>query len=723
MRLNGILSVVIGSVAASALSGIGPVANEDDQFRGIWGFGEKAYEEIRDTGFNLFIGGAVQKECYEKMAADQIGFMLQIGNIPLNAALRKKYPRYRRDGSVNTETLDCTEPGCLEAMRPMVRAQAEVMKGNPAFIGMQPATEVRIHTHPSFSPRHAASYRAFSGCDVPEEAKGRAAPNWRDLKDLPADRLIDDSFNVYRFYRWFWATDDGFGPYFDMAVDEFEAVFGKGLFTMFDPATRCPPMWGSGGKVTHIDDWQVCQPFPFQHSYLVAKQQAMARGRNQKVLTIVQGIFCRIDSCPIGEFPEGAPDWCRDRPKGRYVTPPPDMMREAFWSVLAHQIDGVLVHGWNCIYDGAKYGLDKNGAGYQFTNPETRKMIADLFARMAIPLGPLFKAAEEREPTLALYEALPSALLSGRAPYDWKEGLQYQFAGIVATAANLSPYVLYDDEILRDGIPASVRVILAPQAQVLTKRVAERLRAFQSRGGKILARSDFAPGMKSDGLLPPSRYETYGYRHKSPKDPNFPAERMLADLRLAAKEFKAAAREQGMTPFADSDRGEILVRARRAGRADLVFAYSDNRAYGPYVGPWKRDLERSVPCAGTLVLDRTAGAVYDLVAHRPVAFSVTDGKTRIPVSYGAEKGGDVFLVTDRALSPLAVSAERSAEGLAVTVTTADRDCLLPIGVAVGAARPYYGVLRDGVWRHAFKEVATDASVVVQNLADGSRVSR
>ncbi|MDD4018100.1 MAG: PIG-L family deacetylase [Kiritimatiellae bacterium] len=714
-----------GALALSASAEFGPVANEEDQFRGIWDFEQKAYEEIRDTGFNLFLGAPCLAETNQKMVKDKAGYVIQL-RFAAAEDLRKKYPRYNRDGSKDERTMDWTEPGCLDELRERVKGAAKSQLNNPAFFGMQPVSEVGLFTRPSFSPRHQAAWKAVSGNDIPSQAFGREAPCWTRLKDLPADRLIDDTYNPYAYYRWFWTQDDGINPYIEMAVDEFESAFGRKMFTMTDPATRHPPAWGMGGKVSHINDWQVCYTFPFQHSYLISKMQSMARGRpGQKVLTIVQGIFGRRDSSPVGEEPSGVPAtaWHKDRPNAAWITPPPDMMREAFWSAFARQTDGVLVHGWDCIWDGSKYGRSKEGEGYQFTNPQTKRMISKLFHEVAIPLGPLFKRAEERAPVVGLMETLPSALLSGAAPYNWKSGFDCHRAGVVATAANLAPYTLYDEEILQ-GIPPSVKVILAPEAFVLTKRVAAKLKEFQARGGKILARSDFAPGMAADGALPPTRYESREFsEYAAFTNRNFNAHAKDAALRLAAAEFKAEVGRY-IDLYADSDNPYILAYARVAGTsADLVFAYNTKRDYGDYLGPWKRILDHGVPAAGTVTVGRKAGAVYDLVKHAEAKFEVKSGRIQIPVSWPTTDGS-VFLVTEKPLADLSITAADGGDGVTVTVTTPDRDMLIPIEVKVGGMRAQSGVVANGIWKRTFKsgDVGSGGKVEVVSLATGRKTT-
>ena len=59
---------------------------------------------------------------------------------------------------------------------------------------------------------------------------------------------------------------------------------------------------------------------------------------------------------------------------------------------------------------------------------------------------------------------------------------------------------------------------------------------------------------------------------------------------------------------------------------------------------WRQIQEKGLPCKGAVSLRREAGAVYDLVRHAAVEFSVADGQTVVPLDYagGNAQGGALF---------------------------------------------------------------------------------
>ena len=176
-------------------------------------------------------------------------------------------------------------------------------------VGMMPAAEMNVHSAPSFTEEAKERFRRKTGLEVPVAAKGRAAPHWSELKDLPADRIVDENYPLLAFYRWFWTEGEGFPAYYDEAVGIFREEFSYEPFSMYDPCLRVPPLWGTAGtKVSHINEWQVVNPFPFQHSYIISEQKAKARGcPGQGVVTLVQGIMHREAVAPPGKDSASVP--------------------------------------------------------------------------------------------------------------------------------------------------------------------------------------------------------------------------------------------------------------------------------------------------------------------------------------------------------------------------------------------------------------------------------
>ena len=733
----------------------GPPDNAEDQFRFLWGVGfgfnyQKEvvpyFSDMCRMGLNTHIQGfgrhfydleadapakgmekhqEAWRAYLDECAANGIG-MIQQCPFASDKWLSSAYPRIRRDGSKNTRNLDASNP---DALARSIRAAEALGRfcAHPAVIGIQNASEIRDRCHPSFTPEMRAAYRAHSGHDIPPEVlsscsqdkTGRTPPVWTTLKDFPKDRIVDDDYPVLDFYVWSWKKGDGWCDWLTAVAQAAAKATGRDVFTMYDPSLRTPPMWGSGGDVTFLNHWTYVYPEPYNISYNISEQMSRARKRRQGVFAMIQAITYRSVVAPKGEHPANEPAWTAEFPNATYPTTPPDMIREAMWTVFSRKVDGIGFHGWNALWDG--YALVKSNylhptnSGYRCANPHSREVIREVFDAAGRPLGPLFRAIPERAPKVAIVESYASMILGSRISWDCSGS--FAGYGTAAVAANLMPAAFTEDEIRDFGIPDSVETLVMPSCDVLTRKCYEKIAAFKARGGRIVADKSLCPALKADALLPKivtAFPPTSGDHDDGIASPNTGAEKRERSIRAAAAELRAAVGPKA-APYADSNRPDILVSARTYRTSDYVFAINDKRGYGEYVGPWRRIKEKGLPNSGTVTVNREAGAVYDLVAHSAVPFSVKDGKTSIDVSYQTTDG-KVFLLCDRPLGELSVSVN----GKHVAVTSPDKNVMIPIRLDGVGTKPRYAVLSDGRWEHDFQDLF--GSIVVTNLADGRRIS-
>ena len=702
----------LAAPAVALSAAFGPRANPDDQFRFFWLINESFYPEMVASGFNTFIQNywgrySVSRGTYkdtaiiekhklmDRILADGCDYIEQL---PLanSRDFISKYPRIKSDGS-KQHNLDIA---CPEAWKDVMKGTDLIISSisnHPACIGIEPSSEVRDHSRPSHREYFAKSYRDATGQSVPPEVgDAKVAPHYLQLKDFPVSRVVDEDYRLMKFYRWFWKKGDGWNDYQTAAKRSFERQFKRPAFAVYDPIVRVPPLWGSGGEMTHGNQWTYPTPEPYNIYYVISEQQAMARGTpGQKVVSMIQGISYRSRLAPKEVKVANPPAWVADRPNVVYMTTPPDVLREGIWAMFAHQTDGVGTFACRALFDAARVGHKKDAAGYQFTNPESIHAISNVFHEVGIPLGPLFRAVPERKPEVAVLESYASTFFAGRGSWGW-DGWIYQ-CGIMVTCANLQPYVLYEEEIAKGGIPSTVKVIVAPHCDVLTKTTFDALKSFQTKGGIVVGDRYLVPG-----ILPDLPLEGFRRTWKDGAADN-------AALHAAASKLK-----MGLSPFyrppADSSNEHIVTAVRSWKSADYLFAINDKRVFGDYVGQWGMVMEKGAPNSAEVTIRRKAGAVYDLVAHRKVPHrTLPNGDTAIDVEY-TTNDGRVFLVAER---PLAKLKARLKDGL-LTVTSPDRDVMIPVGVFAEGAKPYYGVVKDG----AFSCGVKGGKVKVLNLADG-----
>ena len=711
-HLRRLLLAPVQGAAARPVTG--PTANPDDQFRFFWYLGEERYEECRDAGLNMLInachysgwwalsadkrreydaqGG--RRDFIRRMAADGVDHMEKV-TISAAAALRRKYPQRNRDGSANLRSIDLADPEFKALAEELVAEAAEYLKGVPGVVAVQPSSEVRDGSKPSFSEHYRAKCRRELGRDMPEWITGSRLS--RDaLADLPVDGVVDEAYWPLRYLTWFWRRGDGWNEFQDWCAEVFRKKLGKNVFYMYDPIVRTPPLWDSGGGATAGDQWFYACPAPFGISFVVSEELAMARGTpGRMTFAMPSALLNREWACPKSAKLASPPAWCaKADPKARYVTMPADLIREAIWTLFSRRIDGIGLYPWYAMFPEA------NG-GRRCNDPEAFEAARDAFQRVGVKLGPLLRAVPERAPEVAFLESHASCLLADAGTMGWGDAY-----GDMAVAANLAPYVVYDEEIARDGVPPTVKVLMMTRTPLLTKGAFKAVREFQRRGGTVAASASCAPAILPDVAIPEYPMGRADRIRNAAKD----GPMLKAAARSLKESFAHAAK-----PHADSDNPDIVVHARMYRNADYVFAVNDRREFGDYVGPWRKLEEKGAPNSGVVKVRRAAGAVYDLEKHAPAQFKVVGGTTEIPVSY-TTTDGRIFLLAPRPLGALSVSVAKDGE---VVVTSPDKDVMIPIEVVCDGEKPRYGVVENGVWKRPYR---AGANLRVRNLADGRLVA-
>ena len=712
MRISVVVSILLLScVACADEPAFGPQVNRDDQYRFSWYLAKSAYPAYRDFGLNLVIdryysgwflqdGQKRQAEIdrivpyVREMGRDGIDFVYQM--VLENKALqRDEFRALGPDGKI-AKPIDMSYGPTQRQALEYVRQVALTFTNLSALVGVQGYSEVR--GKPSWRPDYVAACRAANGFDPPREMREGTAAFVRARADFPLSGIVDEDYPPFRYLSWFWRSGDGWGDYTDAASEVFGRIVGRELFSFADPIIRTPPIWGSGGRHLGVGNhWLYPLPSPCDIAEAVAEVQAMARGTpGMKVFMMVQGFCYRSYTAPIGKTVENPPDWLKDErfAKISYLTQPPDVMREALWMLLMRRADGVGT------YSQQHLGVAES----RCTNTNTFYAMDDVFRNVATPLGPLLRALPERPPEVALLTSAASSLLTGGgASWGWGSTV-----GSMLVGAGLMPYVLYEEEIARDGIPPTVKVMVTESGcRAFTARTAKALRVFQDRGGILVAGSrDLAPGLLADLDMPEGlvgRYDRSTWNGRG--------DRLGANA--VARELKAAL-SSAYAPYADTANEDIVLHVRSYRAGDCLFAVNDRRTFGDYIGQWKQQEDKGLPNAGTVTVARAdTGAVYDLVAHRAVPFRVKDGKTEIDVRY-ATTDGRLFLLAPRKLGALSIRRE----GDEVVVTSPDADVMIPIQVKADGAKPRTGVVRDGVWRRTYPH---GANLRVTNFADGSFV--
>lgn len=588
----------------------------------------------------------------------------------------KKYPK------VPGDDLNGLDPAAQEYSRRVGELTGRTYGAHPAVDAALINSELRDHAWLSFSDVDRAEYKRATGRDIPAEVTSPYGLSWKSIPGFPANRVIPDDDPLLAYYRWYHSEGYGLGKLNSALADGLRAGSGrKDLWTFFDPAVRCPSIWGSGGNVDVLSQWTYTYPDPIRIALPTDELFTMARGISpaQRVMKMTQVIWYRSQTAPIPKDPTKAQfarsPWEDRDPTGAYITLAPHHLREAFWTKISRPIQGIMYHGWSSLVP------TDEPSSYRFTNSQSQHELTRLIHEVLQPLGPMLKRVPHAPRDVAFLESFSSQMFAQRGAYGWS----HTWTGdcyLTLLYAQLQPEVLYEQSLLKGGL-AQYKVLVMPDCDVLTAPVVEKILAFQRAGGIIVGDDRLCPAIKADITL-----KAYTRVNKAAED-----KRKLLDL---AAELRAAL-DSRYTRVLESSDPEVISVRRGAGPSDYLFAINDHREAGDYVGQHGLVLERGLPARTVLRLSRNGGTVYDLVTGGPVYAQSGEGILEIPIDL-SPADGRLLLVTPSPIGEIriGVPGDVARGGMAhvrIEVVGAD-------GKPVPAVLPLDVQIRDGDGRLA-----------------------
>lgn len=586
---------------------------------------------------------------------------------PKKLKLRERFRRVNRSGDI-AGSVDGDFPEVQQFCYNVGASIAKTFGDHPALRAALTDSEIRDSTLVSFREVSRNAFRDFAGFDIPAEVLGSKAGkrgvDYREIPDFPGDRIVPDDYPLLVFYRWFWHHGDAWNVLHTKVHDGLRSAGRTDLRTYYDPAVRVPSLWGSGGNVDDIGQWTYTYPDPIKIGQATDELMAMADGRpGQQAIKGTQIIWYRKWTTGSPEDETKLAPWERDhQADASYITIAPDHLREAFWCKIARPIKGISYHGWSSLVE-----VGDNKKAYRFTHPESQHVLAQLVRDVVRPLGPALRQIPDRPADVALLESFTSQMFAHRGCWGWSNGWEAQM-DMILQYAQLQPRIVYEQTIERDGLD-QYKVLVMPHCDVLPWGVYEKIAAWQRRGGIIVADEELAPALAPDIVV--RSFE------RSAK-----ADQGKAQLLDAAKRLRQEL-DESYRRYAESDTPDVVVRFRRWGSTDYLFAINDRREFGDYVGHHGIVMEKGLPQSATITIRRPRGHVYDLVAHEPVKTDTSSDGLRINASFGPG-GGRLFMITERPIDAMWIEAPAHVERgkrLTVNVTVAD-DAGKPIDAVV-----------------------------------------
>jgi len=557
-------------------------------------------------------------------------------------------------------------------------AVAKTFGDLPGWKGALIHTEVRDGTAPSFNDIDKVMYRKFNGQDIPPQITSARGISYNTLPDFPSNHIIPDDDPILQYYKWFWKQGDAW-PKLNLLVNAgLKSTGRKDILTWFDPSIRAPAIYGSGGDVDYINQWTYTYPNPLDVGLATDEQFAMAEGHpGQKVMSMVQIIWYRSRTTQTPAKGQET-EWEKISPKAQFISIAPDHLSEGTWLELSRPVQAIANHGWGSLGDHLGY---KQGT-YVTTNIDTRKRVTSLYQDVIKPLGPTLMQVPDYTTDVAFLESFTSQMFAGRGTYgsgrDWGTD-----SYIIARYAGLQPQIVYDETIEQKGLQ-QYKVLFLTDCDVLSKSVADKIKEFQQRGGIVIGDEHLAPGISPDILL----------NTITRSKPDVTKDILLKQASQLQHELDAFYQ----SPISSSN-PEIITRLRQFDTSQYLFTVNDNRTYGDYVGQYKLVMEKGLPATTVITLNRSNGFVYDLINHRQVQTRNEGGKVLFPVNLEAG-GGDVFLITDKPVGRLQLTASPTAkrgDSVSVKVLLDDQS-----GQPLNAVVPFKVTITDAAGQEAEK---------------------
>ena len=553
----------------------------------------------------------------------------------------KRHLRTGRDGKVYPRAnLEASHPEVQKEFAEAAHSTVKAVGSHPAFDGVLINSEVRDGALPSFgSGVEPAAFKKFAGYDIPETVSGKSPKPFAGDFDFPWDRVIPDNYRDLHFLRWFWDVGDGWNPLQSLLSKTMHQALSperrERFFTFYDPATRVPPMWGSGGDVDMISQWTYAYPDPIKIGQATDEVIAMAQGKQgQKIASMTQAIWYRSQTAPANQNVSNPPEWLKWEKDAMFISVAPDSLREAFWSKISRRLDAIMYHGVGSLLERTDHKL------YRMTNCQSREVLAELCKNVVEPLGPVLKKVPERPAEVAILHSLAAGFYAPKHfPMGWSRGWAADLH-LALQWGHFQPAIIFDEHLISGRNIENLKVLFVPGLEVVTESVLEKLNQLRRRGVVIIGDEYTLPALMVD------------HRLKSILRNTFDPAGTKAELQKLGRELAVLLKEYAPLAVSASN-ADLVVRQRGNEQADYIFVVNDKRTFGEYVGQWKMVQEKGLPNSGTVYVNHPAVAAYDLVAHQEIPLVKNGENCRFDVAL-APGDGKVVLLLDRKIDKLSL---------------------------------------------------------------------
>ena len=558
----------------------------------------------------------------------------------------KRFLRTNRDGKVYPRiAVEASNPEVQKEFTQVAYSTVKAVANHPAFDGVLINSEVRDSSLPSFGSKvEPQAFKKFAGYEIPKTVIGKSPKPYTGDAKFPWDRVISPKHPDLVFLRWFWEKGDGWNPLQTLLSKTMHnAVKGiehkKRFFTFYDPATRVPPQWGSGGKVDMISQWTYTYPDPIKIGQTTDEIIAMADGApEQKIASMTQAIWYRSQTAPINKKVKNPPSWLKDEANAMFVSISPDSLREAFWTKISRRLDAIMYHGVGSLLAKTDHKL------YRMTNYESKEVLKELSKKVILPLGPMLKKVPEKKFNIAILESFAASLYAPKHfPMGWGKSWTADLH-LALQWGHFQPGIIYDEHLLFNRNIENLKVLFVPGLEVITQDVLTKLNELRSKGVIIIGDEFTTPALMVD------------YRLKSITRNNQDPVKTKKELQKLGLELSILLDKYAPRNVIASNQ-DLVVRQRGNNKADYVFVINDKRTFGNYVGQWGFVPEKGLPNKGIITVNHNAAVAYDLVNHHEIPLNINKGKCSFAANLKPGDGMCVLLL-DKKINTIKLSTPK-----------------------------------------------------------------
>lgn len=348
------------------------------------------------------------------------------------------------------------------------------------------------------------------------------------------------------------------------------------------------------------------------------------------------------------------------------------LVQEQVEAYLRQKPDWATLENW--VYMWSK----KNGRDFFLFIPELKDEVAHMHNEIVHPLGALLPHWRNRPRQIAMYLSFAGQLFM-------KTKTRYKTGDI----ARLLPQpfdVLYDQDFETGAFALDpYKVLIIPEAPVLTEPAAQQIKQFLAKGGKVLVDQHFPrhwDGISRMALTDAERTETKTHEQareilatgKGYEDPEF-IRRVADAVRVAYGNAKIKTRVidtimSAATPEVETSTSHVFLNVLEARGARYVVVVNDLRVPGRYYGRFGKCRERGVPQNARLSVSPSFGKVaYSLPEARAIALEPGGEKLGMELSLPPCSGKViVFLPAPIQELSLSVKLAKATDGKVARVT-------------------------------------------------------